>query len=161
MNIKKTTAALLATSALSFGIVGLSNHVMAKPYMDGHDKAHQCERREAKHANKHLKRMVKHLDLTEQQTSEIKAIFEEAHGDGREHSDRKGRGKQAGLMALDPNAGDYQERVEEIASARAKAAEQHVLKRAEIMAKVHAVLTPEQQELSKERKARHLEKFND
>lgn len=156
MNMKQTTAAFLATTALSFGMAGLSTQAMAKPYMDGHDKAHQCEDRKAKKTNKHLKRMTKHLDLTEQQVTAIKAIYEE---DRAERTSTQSPNKRDGLMALDPSASDYQEQVEAIASERANAVKAHILRRAQTMAKIHELLTPEQQALASERKARRLERL--
>ncbi|WP_053980954.1 Spy/CpxP family protein refolding chaperone [Marinagarivorans algicola] len=157
MNMKQASAAFLATTALSFGLAGFTTQAIAKPYMDSHDKAHQCENRKAKKANKHLKRMTKQLNLTEQQVAAIKAIYEE---DRIERTIIQSHSKRNGLMALDPGAPDYQEQVEAIAAKRAKAVESHILRRAQTMTKIHELLTPEQQVLASQHKARRLERLD-
>lgn len=164
MKMKKTTAAIIATTALSFGLVGLSHNVMAK--QGDPTEGRQCggdgDKHSLKKEQKRLKRMTQKLDLTEQQVADIKAIYNAEHEQRQEHAQvRKADRKGASIRALDPSADDYQEQVVAIASQRGDAAEQRVLKHAEIMAKVHAVLTPEQQAKAAEHKARrHQERVN-
>ena len=93
-----------------------------------------------------FERLADKLELTEEQQSELKALFDqrrEAMQERRE--ERQGRGnKPMGLRDLDPNSDSFSADVEKlIADAQARVAER-IQQQAEMKQKVSEILTPEQ-----------------
>jgi Spy/CpxP family protein refolding chaperone len=97
-----------------------------------------------KHQQKVLERMTKALNLSEQQVADIKAIHDQARQPSRA-VDRKNS-----IMLLDPSSPDYTKKVAALAAERAAQTEQAIIKRGELRLKVHALLTPEQQQKAKQ-----------
>lgn len=170
MNIKTLTTVILATTTLTVGLAGLSHRALAKPYMHHYEHGEQGDAKQCQHGKHHahqysynhaaryLKRMTRQLDLTEQQIAEVKNIFEQVHLEHKEKTDDQDHTQPQKLKALDPAAPDYLEQAQEIATLRAKKAEQKILMHAQIFAKVHAILTPEQQAKAAELRAKKAHK---
>lgn len=173
MTMKSATATLLATTALSFGLAGVSHNAMAKPsYLQGYEHAEQKESKQChymkhhkskKHyahnpAYRYLKRMTKQLNLTEQQIADIKDIYKQAHIEHQENKQYTAAKPHLQLTDLDPGAADYLLKEQEIAQLRAQQAEQRVLEHAQIFTQVHAILTPEQKAKAAEIRAKKAQK---
>lgn len=101
------------------------------------------------HHQKHeqmLNRLEEQLDLSAEQVAAITEIYEDrkAQSEALRHGgEHKGRHY---LEQLDPNASTYDADVAEAAEQRAANAKQRTLLKAETMAKIDEVLTPEQRE---------------
>lgn len=146
--MKNILLPFLTAAAFSFGVPAF-----AGDNCDGDKKAKHFE-----HGGKHfsrdhknpLKHMSKKLDLTEQQETQIKALFDEQRAERKANKPEKA----ANLAQLDPNAADYSTQVAALANQRAEQAKQGVLARAELQQKINAILTPEQQQKMLEMKAK-------
>lgn len=112
----------------------------------------------AEHGVHHLKMLEKKLDLSEAQKAELAALREAMKAERSEH---KGDRRHSGLWALDPSAPDYEEQVAELAKQKADQAEQRVLRQAQMQAKIHAILTPEQREELKTLRAERAQRWAD
>ncbi|MDZ7925072.1 MAG: Spy/CpxP family protein refolding chaperone [Marinagarivorans sp.] len=150
--MKNILLPFLTAAAMSFGVPAF-----AGDNCDGDKKAKHFE-----HSGKHfdrdhknpLKHMSKTLELTEQQETQIKALFDEAHAERKANKPEK----TANLAQLDPNAADYSTQVAALAEQRAEQAKQGVLARAELQQKINAILTPEQQHKMLEMKAKRKDR---
>lgn len=87
------------------------------------------------------------LDLTSEQKAQIQALRDE-------HAAARGLGNPAALSQLDPSSGDYQTRLDTLASQAADSARQRVYFRAEMQAKMREILTPVQLEKWQDMKSR-------
>lgn len=93
-----------------------------------------------------FERLADKLELTEEQQSELKALFDERRDAMQErHEERKDRGdKPMGLGALDPTSDSFSADVEKlIADTQARIADR-IHEQAEMKQKVSEILTPEQ-----------------
>jgi protein CpxP len=94
-----------------------------------------------------IHKMVKILDLTEDQEDQLKALKEEMRADRPEKGTRTSI--RAQLAALSTSDENYQQELNALADLSAERAKERVLKMADMRAKVQHILTAEQ-----------LEKFN-
>lgn len=93
-----------------------------------------------------FERLADKLELTEEQQSELKALFDQRREAMQEHrEERKDRdNKPMGLRDLDPNSDSFSADVEKlIADAQARVAER-IQQQADMKQKVSDILTPEQ-----------------
>ena len=122
----------------------------------GHHAGERFHHGEGKGRGQSLQHLAKKLELTEEQKSAIADIYREYGGrDGRSHKGRFARG----VEQLDPASPDYQVQVATIAKEQAEKVEQAIVRRGEIQAKVHEVLTPEQRVKLQELKSERGKKF--
>lgn len=89
-----------------------------------------------------LEKMQQHLQLTEAQVTQIREIQEASGVDLRQTM----RGMMMSMMQLDPSSPDYEVALEQLAQQQAKQIEQQLIAFGRMQAKIHAVLTPEQQQ---------------
>lgn len=98
------------------------------------------------------------LDLSDEQKQSVKDIIgnRKGHHKHQKHARRQAFQK---LMALDPGAPDYNEKVAEIAKETAAKAEARILEAASRQAQIYAILSPNQQEKLLELKMEMRQKF--
>ncbi len=150
--MKSILLPFLTAAAMSFGIPAFAGDDCTG------DKRAKHFDHEGKRAHKNpLKQMSKQLDLTEQQETQIKALFEAERAERKENK----MDKNEGFATLDPNAADYNAQVAALAEKRAEQAKQAVLARADMQQKINAILTPEQQQKMLEIKSAHKERHAD
>jgi Spy/CpxP family protein refolding chaperone len=157
--MKNIMLPFLTAAAISFGMPAFAVQEITKD-----ESARQCDH---KHGDKHhegmpnAKRMLKHmskaLDLTAQQETDIKAVFEEERTKHKANM----KGEHKNIMQLDPSASDYNAQVAAIAEERAAQAKAGVLERAAVQQKIHAILTPTQQQKMAELKAKRKDHRSD
>ncbi len=96
-----------------------------------------------------LRKLDWELELTDQQRDQIRDLMKERQ---QKMTDRKGQKQNMyqQMRELDPAAADYQQQVAELATQQAETVRQRLVDRAEGMAELYAVLTPEQQQKFKE-----------
>jgi periplasmic protein CpxP/Spy len=92
--------------------------------------------------------MEKHLDLSDTQKEQIQAVF------AAEKTENSRARPWQSLMALDPDAADYDVQVQRIAKEQAAVVEQKILDHGKQRAQIHAILTPEQRDTLKQLKQR-------
>lgn len=100
--------------------------------------------------------LEKKLDLSDEQVTAIQAIREESHSGMKAKMHLK---KGNSVMALDPESPYYAEEVAKIADEHAAKVRERIIQRAEMHAKISAILTPEQREKFKELQEKRREKM--
>lgn len=132
---------LLAGSLAAAGFTGLSQ---AASY-GGDNRCGHAERMSyGKHGHDPLRRLMKHVDLTDAQQAEIKTIME-ADRDGMDNTREQLRDNRKAMRALATDAGYSIERVRELANQQAQLKSDLTVARIDRMHRVFQVLTPEQQ----------------
>tara|TARA_R110001606_G_C14951474_1_gene600611 strand:- start:3 stop:431 length:429 start_codon:yes stop_codon:yes gene_type:complete len=94
-----------------------------------------------------IHKMVKVLDLSDEQASQLKALKAEMKANRPEKG--SGTSMKAQLAQLDSSDENYEQKLNELADLRAERAKAQFLKAADMRMKINQILTPEQ-----------LEKFN-
>lgn len=89
-----------------------------------------------------LERMIDHIDLSEQQETEIEAIIQTLKT--KRSPKKDGLGMLKSLVELDPDTGDYQQAVEEKAEIAAERLKDHIIAVAQARQEIYSKLTPEQ-----------------
>jgi protein CpxP len=108
------------------------------------------------HKNHHQhERIIKQLQLSEEQTMEFNSIHEHMHKSIQAPIKHY---VMPAIFDLNPANTDYSSQVEALAAMKAEEVRQAVLEMAETHAKIHALLTPEQREKAKELRAEMKEK---
>lgn len=130
------------TTVLTFAIAALlavsfANMAYASP--GGHGGMHKMEF------------MADELNLTEQQSQQFKQIHRDNRGAGMAIHDAM-RDNRDAMRKLDPGAKNYSKQVAKLADEKADLVKQMTIHRAEVRAKIHAILTPEQQKKAAELK---------
>ena len=95
-----------------------------------------------------IHKMVKVLELTDEQKAQFKALKEELKAE-REVKKSQMRGDDSGrikLAGLNPDDADYQEKLNALAEQKAERAKARFLKMAEVREKISDILTDEQLE---------------
>ena len=95
-----------------------------------------------------IHKMVKVLELTDEQKAQFKALKEELKAE-REVKKSQMRGDDSGrikLAGLNPDDADYQEKLNALAEQKAERAKARFLKMAEVREKISDILTEEQLE---------------
>jgi len=103
-----------------------------------------------------MMKLVDKLDLSEEQESEIKAIFENRKTEKEQKQRRKVIQE---LMALDPMSSDYEQKVSAIADEQAEKVREMIVEKAKVRTEIYEVLTPEQREELEEIMAKKMEKI--
>jgi Spy/CpxP family protein refolding chaperone len=132
--------------ALAAVLSGASAMTLAGPHCKDNDKQYPMER------------VLKKLDLSEAQQTELEAILAAARADRMAN---KAGPKMHALMHLDPEASDYLKQVEAHATTASENMKAKMLKMAKTRQQIHAILTDEQKQALKvlmEKKAERMEK---
>jgi len=109
--------------------------------------------RDRGHGNRDTMKMLKQLDLSDDQKTQIKGIFEASRKESRSENRMSARHE---LMRLDPSADDYDAQVSQLADQAADNARQLLVKAAETKQKISNILTEEQRaELKQKMQERH------
>ncbi len=119
------------------GILIMSVGVGALALEDGHHK----KNREGFHVM-----MAKHLDLTDKQQKEIKALTRNQK-EKRHHIKKQ---IKKGLMQLNPDDSNYEQQLEIFAEEKSVLIKEDIIRQGQTRAKIHAILTPEQRVKAKE-----------
>lgn len=101
----------------------------------------------------YMQRMAEELKLNDQQRQK----FEQIHNDSREEGKSMHeamRMNHDAIRKLDPGAADYHKRLEALAEEKGELVKQMTVHRGEMRARIHAILTPEQQKMAAELKNR-------
>jgi len=107
--------------------------------------------------NRDTMKMLKQLDLSDDQKSQIKSIFKSSR---QETASKERMSAKHELMRLDPAANDYDAQVAKLADQAAERARAIVLRAAETKTKIAAVLTDEQKaELKQKMQERHAKRM--
>jgi len=133
---------ILGASVLA--LFGLATQGMA--YDGGkHDGMRDGDRNHGEPSiEKRIEHMQKSLDLSDMQVEKIKAIFQAHDGiKGDKHE-----GKRA-IWKLDPNAADYDQRVNELAEQEGQRVTRFIKEKAAVRKEIATVLTLEQREKAK------------
>ncbi|WP_159105299.1 Spy/CpxP family protein refolding chaperone [Shewanella marina] len=146
--IKMSLVALVASSTLLSGVVYAHNN-------DGqHDEgAKSCHSKHMK-GHKMGRHMFRGLDLTEQQRTEIKALYKAQREQFKaEHQQMKGDKSQhkAEMLKLITADGFDSNQAQQLFSQREDKHEKRMLSQLEIQNKIYHMLTPEQQQKFKQR----------
>ena len=116
---------------------------------------------EGKHDHKrggfyNLDRLDRVLDLSDSQRAQLETLKEQGKQQRREAFKTK---RKHNLMAMDPSSADYQTQVQALAEHNAEMAKERTLKMAEFRSQVHAILTPEQREILKQKMEKRRDKM--
>jgi len=115
--------------SLAMVIAGSAAVATAGPHYKEHGMNHKMER------------MLKRLDLSEEQEVQVEEILAPMKELRKE---RKGFPKMRAMMSLDPDAADYTKQAEEQATSAAEKVKARILNMASVRQQVHAVLNEEQ-----------------
>ncbi|OIO70752.1 MAG: hypothetical protein AUJ57_08110 [Zetaproteobacteria bacterium CG1_02_53_45] len=96
-----------------------------------------------------MERMADELNLTDQQRQQFKQIHRDNRGAGMALHDAMQDNRDA-LRKLDPGASNYSKQVARLAAEKGELVKKVTMHRAEVKARVHAILTPEQQKKAAE-----------
>jgi len=152
-SIAKFIAAATAVAALSMATTGIALAAgEQKAQADGghrHDHDHSgCpmhREREGRAPEQMLQQFRDEFGLTGQQQTDIQIIVSD-YGERLRDIARLGRKSAEDLLATDPDDPAYRDMTDEAAALAANSAAETVVLLAEMRAKLHAVLTPEQRE---------------
>ena len=107
-------------------------------------KGHRYEQgNKGQHSERMLKRLSKKLDLTEQQQTDLKALFDSK----KDASEGKRESRQAlheAVRNLDPNAADYAAKLAQVKQQAGLAAQNKIDSMMEMRQGLQKILTPEQ-----------------
>jgi len=146
---------LLAGSLASVSFAGISQ---ASPFCNDRHGAH-AER--MGYGNKHdrdpMKYLMRNVDLTEAQQTEIKTIIE-TNQKGSEEVRKQLRDSHQALHDLATSADYSLDRARALADQQAKLEADQIVARIDTMHRVHQVLTPEQQTKMKAAREQRMEK---
>ncbi|MBJ2137866.1 Spy/CpxP family protein refolding chaperone [Paraglaciecola chathamensis] len=110
-----------------------------------------------------IHKMVRVLDLSDEQKDQLKALKAEMRADRTEKGSQTSL--KAQLAALDASDANYEQDLNELANLSAERAKERVLKMADMRVKVQQILTPEQLEkfnaMAEKRAKRHNKKRQD
>jgi periplasmic protein CpxP/Spy len=142
---------LLAGSLTAAGFATISQ---AGPFCGNRHGAHSERMGYGEGRHDPLKRLLRHVDLTDAQQTEIKTIYETSRMDTENDRNQLRDNRKAMQNLVTGN--DYNlERVRELADQQAKLQADLTVARIDAMYRVHQVLTPEQQaEVAKMREQR-------
>jgi Spy/CpxP family protein refolding chaperone len=148
--MKKTLLTLVAIPTLVLGTMAYADGGKHRDSCDGkHDRQSHGKKehgmRDGQSGERMLKRMTKRLELTEEQQTSLKTVFE-AQSKQRDALKEKSRDLHEALRDLDPKADGYAEQLEEAKKTAAQLAVERIDEGAELRQKVADILTPEQLE---------------
>lgn len=141
---------LIAALATVLGMGAMASN----SYADG-KRCHQGGKQMK--SERFVERMQKKLDLSDEQTSQIKQLMSSQQESRQEHHENM-RSIRTSMRALDPNAPDYQANVDKLVDQAAKNTAEMMRLKADKQKKMAEILTPEQQEKAKEMQKRFAEK---
>lgn len=95
-----------------------------------------------KHSERRMEKMKRYLELTDDQVTQLKALFEE-HKSGKAEGASPKALHQA-MRDLDPTDSDYQNKVNELITSAQKQMAERMQARATMRQQVYQILTPEQ-----------------
>lgn len=150
-----STLAALTLSAAVMAHSGFDGDHHRKGY--GHHKGghHQFDER---HMEKRLGKMQRYLELTDTQTEELKALFEE------QQEQRAGqppkRSLRSAMMQLRPDAEGYDAQVQQLIEQHQAQVAEHIQSRAAFQKAFYNILEPAQWEKLQEMKERRHSKWN-
>lgn len=126
-------------------VAGAAGTVMAEgKHCEGHgSKGYKGDHQEM--SEHRIDRLAEHLALSDEQKASMKSIFEERHAK-REGKKEVRDSFRAKMDSLDPESANYVAEVEKIAQEQSKEMVKNKVERAEMKAKIYAVLTDEQEE---------------
>jgi len=152
----KHRSKVILTTVGVLAVVGLTTAAIA---CDG-DRERGMHKFDGAKTEKHVERIKKHLDLTDQQALQVSAIFEAKKNAKSDHRSERKAMRQA-MMKLDPAASDYEQQVEQLAREQAETMVQKIKAHAQTRKQIHDILTPEQQKKAEEMHEKRMERSND
>lgn len=129
MSNRLFTKKKLLSVSLAMVIAGSAAVATAGPHFKDHAMKHKIER------------MLKRLDLSEEQESQIDEILAPMKEARKE---RRGFPQMKAMMALDPEAEDYLQQAETNATAASEQVKARILQMATVRKEIHEVLNDEQ-----------------
>lgn len=148
--MKKTVLAAITASAI--GLAALSI-----PVVQASSDHHRYQER-------HMEYLSEELELSKVQQEALEEAMSSRRGDMKETMQNR-RALQQAIMALDPNAADYKQKLDALSDQAAEQARMMVQQKAEQKAKLFAILTPEQKqefaEMQQKRHERMKDRFDD
>lgn len=156
-NIKRKKSLTLIGSTLA--ALTLSAVVAAHPgnrdedhHRYSSDPEHRQEMME-KHSERRLKKMARHLELTDEQTAQLKTLFEQHPSDRTEGASPKAL--HQAMRNLDPTDSDYQNKVNELIESAQKQMAERMQAKAAFHQELYQLLTPEQRNKLEQMKEKH------
>lgn len=138
------TAAIIGAGALTAGIASAHDKDRCGDREEGHHGKHE-QMEDGKHAGKRLHAMVKKLDLSEAQETQVKELFKDRRDEMRDQRDQM-KEMYTAMRDLDVNAADYDQQVANLVATAQENTAKMITMRAEQKKELFAILTPEQQE---------------
>jgi Spy/CpxP family protein refolding chaperone len=154
--MKFKSIAMLSLPAIF--LAGTFGSLQVQAQDNDHKKGHRYEQgNKGEHSERMLKRLSKKLDLTEQQQTDLKALFDNK----KEASEGKHASRQAlhdAVRNLDPSAADYASKLAQVKQQAGLAAQNKIDNMMEMRQSLQSILTPEQftkMQAFKEKRSEH------
>lgn len=162
----KLTQKALTIAGSSLAALTLSAAVMAHSGFDddrhqrgyGHHKGGHHQEFDERHMEKRLGKMQRYLELTDAQTEELKALFEQQNEQRAQHQPKNNL--RSTLMQLRPDAEDYDAQVQQLIEQHQAQVARHIQTRAAFHKAFYDILEPAQWEKLQEMKERRHSKWS-